>query len=697
MRTIQTIIMISAFVVSTASSQDYFPLKAGNQWTYAISDGTSMTMKVTGDANVNGVRCTIVETDISGQTNKAYYVMDSNGLKDYKLENSYRELVYNPPILRIKLPFVKGQRWTCKDGEFTTNFESVGNEKIQTQAGNFQCIVIRSSTVIPEQSYSLVIDNYYAAGQGFVYQKVINNGQESITNLTSSNIQPSQIPARAIEPNSTQPEFEKYLSPVGNLMLFKPHDWNVIESNRQESGYAATIANPQETAVVMFMALPLNEQITNSVILAKMCIAEFGTEFTDFKATSIKSTPDKDRTIMEITFTDEGKKGLGHGYFFYTKRIGTIYLLLAPEDQWNQMRTMLTNIAVNIAYTPDGIPNVTEHGSELAAQTPAPQGRVLSPAAMLQQAKNRPGRQLTLYPKALSDSSLSLQIPQGWNVEGQEAKYLLYDNPQTRNCGMTSISYSIIPTEISVPGVINAPYQPPPQALKLIMQFTQSGSNLEILGEIPGEHALPELATTIQNLRMQGLQVDSRLLHVKYKNPFSGATLRGLFSVQCSMLPMSPVWQISMDGSWAPENELEDWIPLYLRIGATLRVNQQWAQADMQNRNSRQRQLNRNLQNSIAGANQAFDQYMDSVQNSDRSRDYSSWMWSQTTLGQGTWLAENEGAQVYRTDAFGIEGPQGRVDSPAYNTTSFTGENPWGGNQLELVDTRVEYENYRNN
>ena len=67
-------------------------------------------------------------------------------------------------------------------------------------------------------------------------------------------------------------------------------------------------------------------------------------------------------------------------------------------------------------------------------------------------------------------------------------------------------------------------------------------------------------------------------------------------------------------------------------------------------------------------------------------------MQSQTTLGQGTWVAENEGAQVYTTDSWGIEGPEGRIDSPAYNTTNFTGENPWGQNQLELVDTRDEYE-----
>ena len=42
----------------------------------------------------------------------------------------------------------------------------------------------------------------------------------------------------------------------------------------------------------------------------------------------------------------------------------------------------------------------------------------------------------------------------------------------------------------------------------------------------------------------------------------------------------------------------------------------------------------------------------------------------------------------------GIVGPEGRIDHPAFNTTHFTGENPWDGTRLEKVDTRAEYERY---
>jgi RNA polymerase subunit RPABC4/transcription elongation factor Spt4 len=782
MRSILTAVLVLLAIVSPVTAADYFPMKEGNQWSYSTSSGMQMTVKVAGFAEVNGVRCAIVESDMGAQTSREYMALDSEGLKSYKAESMGQEILYDKPVMRIKLPFEAGQSWTSSINQFgmtiTTTFESVGTEKVQIPAGNFDCIVIRSTMSMPGQP-PMVSESYYADGKGLVRQNIQAGGQEMAVTLTSANVQaapqtpPAPRPAAPVSPASPtqircpkcnavvdadakfcpqcgapitrpapaaptvcpkcgaklpagakfcpacgekitvpgaannqndetvtpagQPVLEKYESPMGTVMLYKPQGWEVQEQNLGEGTYAVTIMEPQENAVVIFISLfPLKEEITDSVSLAGVCMRSFSEEIPDFKAKNVNSTTEKDRTIMDISFTDDGKKGVGHGYFFYTQRAGTVYLLLAREDLWDQLRPMMTNVASNIAYTPEGIANVTKQGRDLAAQTTIAQEQgqqVLNPAAMLQKAKSRPARRVPLQPAALPDQSLAMQIPQGWSLEGQKMQYVLVDNSQTRNRGMSSASYTIIPTQISVPGVLNAPYQPPPQAFNLILQFTRSGSNLEILGEVPGEQVEPAIAQSVQRFRAQGFQVDSRLLHVRYKSP-TGVTLRGLFSIQCSTMPMSPVWQVSLDGSWAPENEFDDWLPVYLQIGKTFQVNQQWAASEMQDRYYRQRQLNRNLQNSIAESNQAFDGYMDSLRNADRSRDYTSWMQSQTTLGQGSWVAEHEGAQVYRTDSYGIEGPNGRIDSPAYNTTNFTGENPWGQNQLEMVDTRAEYEKY---
>ncbi len=234
---------------------------------------------------------------------------------------------------------------------------------------------------------------------------------------------------------------------------------------------------------------------------------------------------------------------------------------------------------------------------------------------------------------------------------------------------MAGISHTSIPTTMTMPGAINAPYQPPAQALKLVLESGRTTRDVQALSQCSAEQAVPELAQALQ-------------------------PMRGFFSVQCSTSPMSPVWQANIQGCWAPENEFEQWLPLFLRLEKTIQPNQQWLGREMQGRAATQRRLNAGLMNSIAESNQAFDDYLGSLRDADRSRDYTSHMWSQTTLGQGTWVAESEGARVYQTDSWGIEGPEGRVDHRAFNTTNFAGEDPWGGRQLDMVDTRAEYEHY---
>jgi enamine deaminase RidA (YjgF/YER057c/UK114 family) len=330
-----------------------------------------------------------------------------------------------------------------------------------------------------------------------------------------------------------------------------------------------------------------------------------------------------------------------------------------------------------------------------------PEGRVLSPAAMIQEASKKPGKKLPLVEVALPDQSMTLQVPQGWTLQGQEAKYIIYDNPQTKTRGVGSERHTIMPTDLIMPGMqipgrITTPYQPPPQAFQLLLNSGQIGRDPEILGQYPAEQATPTMAQIFRTMQAQGSQVDMRLLHVRFTSLATGQKLRGLFTVTCLARPMTPVWQCLVHGGWALDGEFDEYLPLYLRILDTARLNQAFANQYVAQGAARQQQLNRNLQKSIAEAGHAFDRYMDSLQNASRSRDYSSWAWSQTTLGQGTWVAENEGSRVYQTDSWGIQGPEGRVDAPAYNTTNFTGESPWGGH-LDQINTRGEYEKYIRN
>jgi len=772
MRTILTGWIVSLLFASTVTAVDYFPLKEGNQWSYSMSNGVQMTMTVKEFVKVGDVLCAAVETTIGVQATREYLAADAEGLKAYMSQIRGQEFRYDPPVLRIKLPFKAGQTWTSTVNKYgiplTTTFESLGTEKTQTPAGSFECVKVKSTLTTMQGQPSMISVGYYAPNTGLVHQTIEMAGQQLHVTLESTNVKPerrqappskpdapaqircpecntlvnatakfcpqcgakitlptapgvcpkcnTKLPAgakfcpacgqkitaapagidktqRSDNPVGQGPVLEKYQSQDGKLLLYKPQSWAVHEEELGEGIRAAYVMEPQEEAAVVFMNFPVDEQVKDSVALSARCLTAVGEEFSDMKVTKMTSTPERDRTIAEIALTDEGEKGIGHGYFFYTQRIGTVYLMVAHEDKWNELRPTLTAIVSNLAFTPEGVAAVQQQGKQLAEQTAEPQGQVLSPAAMIKRATQRTGKQVPLQPAALPDRSMSMQIPQGWSIEGQKLQFIVVKDPQTRTHGLSYVSHTIIPTDIAIPGAINAPYQPPPQALSLVLEYGRFSRNVQVISQCAAEQAVPEMVQTIQQMRAQGLQVDARLLYVRLQNVPTGKTMRGLFSVMCSAVSMSPVWQVSVQGSWAPDTEFEEWLPLYQRIEKTIEVNQQWMGGEMQNRAFRQQQLNRNLQRSIAESNQAFDGYMDSLQNAGRSRDYTAHMWSQTTLGQGTWVAENEGSRVYQTDSWGIEGPEGRIEGPAYNTTNFNGQNPWGG-QLELVDTRAEYEKY---
>lgn len=778
MRAMKIAAVLSVFFLSVAPAVDYLPLKEGNQWTYSMSNGMQMTSKIIGFEDVGPVRCGIVETDMGGQIGREYLAADAEGLKTYMGQAQGQEFRYDPPVMRIKLPYREGDTWTATVNQsgmsMTTNFQSLGRERIETPAGTFDCVKVRSSVTIPGQP-PVVSMSYYAEGVGPVHQTMQAGEQELVVTLTATNVRPPQVqgppltpmpqtagkircpqcgtmadagakfcpqcgaklaqppaaptncpkcntklpagakfcpacgekigaPVMAAEPSPSrapaaagQPALEKYQSPDGKVVLYRPTGWTVNQGDMFGQGtYGVVVMEPQENAVVLFLTFPVTEEIKDSVVLAARCIAALREEYPDLQATNMNSTPERERTIANITLTDEGEKGTGHAYFFRTQSVGTVYILLAKAQMWEQLRPTLTTVAANLAFAPAGVAAVQQQGQAMAASTPSAQsqGPVLNPAAMIKQASQRPGKQVPLQLATLPDQSVAMQIPQGWNLEGQKLQFIACNNPQTRTHGMGYVSHTIIPMDMPVPGAINAPYQPPARALSLVLESGQTTRDVQVLAECPAEQVVPELAQSIQQMRAQGLQVDTRLIHARFKNVPTGTTLRGLFSVQCSTISMSPVWTVSVQGSWAPENEYDEWLPLYIRLEKSMQVNQQWMGQEMQSRAFRQQQANRNLQRSIAESNQAFDDYMGSLQNASRSRDYTSHMWSQTTLGQGTWVAENEGARVYETDSWGIQGPEGRIDNSAYNTTNFTGENPWGGGNLELVDTRAEYERY---
>ena len=132
MRTIVTAALaISILFVTAVPAMDYFPLKEGNQWSYSMSNGMQMTMTVKEFTNVGDVLCAAIETTMGVQTTREYLAADTQGLKAYMSQAQGQEFRYDPPVLRIKLPYKEGQTWTSTVNQYgmpiTTSFESLAS------------------------------------------------------------------------------------------------------------------------------------------------------------------------------------------------------------------------------------------------------------------------------------------------------------------------------------------------------------------------------------------------------------------------------------------------------------------------------------------------------------------------------------------------------------------------------------------
>ena len=207
MRTILCSLIISLFFCTIVFSEDYYPLREGNQWTYSVSNGVKISMKITGFTEVNGVRCAKMEStaeSIMGtEESVEYLALDSDGIKAYKAITQGQEMIYEPPVVRIKQPYKQGETWTSTMEQFgitlTTAFEAVGTQEVLTEAGSFECIVIRSRIALPGQQ-PIVSESYYADGTGLVLQSIQVSGQTITTSLTSANIKPTEKSSTAPKP-----------------------------------------------------------------------------------------------------------------------------------------------------------------------------------------------------------------------------------------------------------------------------------------------------------------------------------------------------------------------------------------------------------------------------------------------------------------------------------------------------------------
>jgi len=678
---------------------DFFPLKTGNEWTYTLSNGQSLTLRVTGTGKVKGVDCPVLESESGPQRTREWLSLSPEGIRSLRMETAAGSQEFPQPVLRMKFPLRKGDTWKVmlQEGPLlnTYVYSCEGTEGLTVLGEAVDAVKLTATLQTPQGAMKR--SAWYVKGLGLVKQTFALGAQTMTADLVKTNVRPA--PAAPGPAAGAEAAVVRYESKDGKVLLYHPKGWKVAEGALFGEGtYGVTVDEPDENAGVLFLTFALNDQIKDSVTLANLVLANLARTYPTLRLSDMTSTQDRARTTAAVTFTQGVKKAAGRLYFFHTNRTGTVYALLAREDLLGAMRPTLTSIVANLAYAPEGVVNVLQQGQKQAAQgsTPA-DGKVLHPGVLLKEALARGGKELELAAVVAQDGSFSMSVPKGWTFQGVGLGWVTNSDARALH-GACSVWHTVYTPGSSLAkyaqNAMQSQFLPPPQAMAFITRAQNTARNLRVISACPEAEITPNADAAWAQAKAQGSHVDNRVLLVEFENVATGQTCRGIFTVACISYPMGISWSCAIGGSWAPSGEFQDLVPTFAAIHGSTKQNDQWVQGKFAAQAAESKRLNTNLMNSIKDLNQSYDRYNQSWWDRQKSQDYTSWAWSQTTLGQGSWVSEREGAEVVRSSSWGLENRQTGEQTSAVNHTNFTGRNPWTGEQLNEVNTRADYEKY---
>lgn len=188
--------MLALALALALQDADYFPLKPGAAWTYRMSSGQAMEVKVVGTSNVGGQACAVVQTNLGPQKSVEHQAVTRDGLTAFKVENAAGVFEYPTPILRAKLPFTKGDTWQIRLQEGaqlnTYVYLTEGEEKIKVAAGDFDAWKVVATLRLPQGQ--AVMSSWYAKGVGLVKYVYEVNGQPMSAELSATSLAPTTPP-----------------------------------------------------------------------------------------------------------------------------------------------------------------------------------------------------------------------------------------------------------------------------------------------------------------------------------------------------------------------------------------------------------------------------------------------------------------------------------------------------------------------
>ena len=171
---------------NTQDSKSYYPLKAGNKWTYQIESdtaakGSKLINQIAKIEKIDGVSLSRLETTAKGKVVASEHLsITGKGI----FRNRYNGTEVSPPICMLKFPIKKDSTWKVesKVGEEKLSVScKLDEEEIEVPAGKFKTVKVVMDAEVVGAGIIVSTTYWFAQGVGVVKQHVnINSMQFSI-------------------------------------------------------------------------------------------------------------------------------------------------------------------------------------------------------------------------------------------------------------------------------------------------------------------------------------------------------------------------------------------------------------------------------------------------------------------------------------------------------------------------------------
>jgi|694.fasta_scaffold16335_7 hypothetical protein len=171
----------------TQDSKSYYPLKAGNKWTYQIESDSvakgsaNLINQIAKIEKIDGVSLARLETIAKGKVAATEHL---NVTEKGIFRNRYNGTEVSPPICILKFPIKKGSTWKTEskvgDEKLSVSCKS-DEDEIEVPAGKFKTVKVVMDAEVAGAGILVSTTYWFAQGVGIVKQHVnINSMQFTI-------------------------------------------------------------------------------------------------------------------------------------------------------------------------------------------------------------------------------------------------------------------------------------------------------------------------------------------------------------------------------------------------------------------------------------------------------------------------------------------------------------------------------------